>query len=92
MRPYTLMRVTSKLWPPPRNAEDLGVFLQTDIVASVVLIKAVRGAFDRLGFTVVERVRFMHFKKSPGAVGQVKADPRIERCSSTPAPMPKRWV
>ena len=70
--PRTLL--PSELWPAPRNTEDLDIFLQTDIVASVEHMKAVRSALDRLGFTVVERVRFMHFEKVLGAIGQVKVD------------------
>ncbi len=70
--PRTLL--PSELWPAPRNTEDLDLFLQTDIVASVEHMKAVRSALDRLGFSLVERVKFMHFEKSLGAIGQVKVD------------------
>lgn len=66
--------IDGSLWPRPRSTEDLDLFLQTDVVGSIGHMRRIRQAIDRLGFNVVEEVKFMHFEKTIPPAGRVKID------------------
>jgi len=66
--------IDGSLWPRPRSTEDLDLFLQTDVVGNIGQMRFIRQALDRLGFNVVEEVKFMHFEKAVPPAGRVKID------------------
>jgi hypothetical protein len=43
---------------------DLDIFLETELVASSREMQALRLTLDKLGYTVVEKAKFMHFSRS----------------------------
>ncbi len=59
--------------PNARTTEDIDLILRADIVTNSDSMKAIRGALDRLGFTVVETAKYTQFVRQM-APGQVKID------------------
>jgi hypothetical protein len=66
--------ILPEFWPRPRSTEDLDLFLQTEIIASIEQMQAIRSALDALGYSVVEEAKYLHFAKSLGDQGRVKVD------------------
>ncbi len=61
-------------WPSPRATGDLDLFLRLELVADAARMAVLRKALHRLGYEVVEAVKYTQFVKPLGQGRQVKVD------------------
>src|ERR1700730_15588585 len=49
--------------PEPRSTNDLDLFLRAEVIADLARTRGVADAIRRLGYTVVEAVKFLQWKR-----------------------------
>ncbi len=59
-RPTLIKR---EAWCVPRATSDLDIFVETNIIASISQLQAIRKCLDDLCYSVIEGVEFLHFEK-----------------------------
>jgi hypothetical protein len=63
--------------PEPRSTNDLDLFLRAEVIADFARTREVADAICRLGYTVVEGVKFLQWKREitvAGVLRQIKID------------------
>lgn len=69
----TLRTLISKdAWCEARATADLDVFLETEILAELETVQALRKALDELGYSVITGVEYLHFEKHYSATERVE--------------------
>lgn len=66
--------VLTDLWPAPRATQDLDLILSAELVADATLMRAVRAALDRLGYTAVRGSEYLQFTRRISIAQIVKID------------------